>query len=282
MRSSKQLDIEKAKAHPGVHLVLTGKDFPVPFGIMPVSVDEYPLAPERVRYVGDPVAAVIAKDEQTAVEALDLIEVRYKVLPPISGPEEGLKNPEPRIHDYGEQGNIHRNQSYEFGDIEEALSEFRPGFRRPVLLRRQHAPADGAAGLARLPRPGRQAADQLQHAEPALPAPPAGARAADPGAQIRVVATPNGGGFGGKCDPGGHEFVVCKAALVLGRPVKIGLTREEVFYVHRGRHPVLMKMKTGVTKDGKLSGMHLQTLLDGGGYGSHGPASTFYTGVLRP
>ena len=103
-----------------------------------------------------------------------------------------------------------------------------------------------------------------------------------PEAKIRVVATPNGGGFGGKCDPGGHEFVVCKAALVLGRPVKIGLTREEVFYVHRGRHPVLMKMKTGVTKDGKLTGMHLQTLLDGGGYGSHGPASTFYTGVLTP
>jgi 4-hydroxybenzoyl-CoA reductase subunit alpha len=103
-----------------------------------------------------------------------------------------------------------------------------------------------------------------------------------PEAKIRVVATPNGGGFGGKCDPGGHEFVVCKAALVLGRPVKIGLTREEVFYVHRGRHPVLMRMKTGVSKDGKLSGMHLQTLLDGGGYGSHGPASTFYTGVLTP
>ena len=69
---------------------------------------------------------------------------------------------------------------------------------------------------------------------------------------------------------------------MLGRPVKIGLTREEVFYVHRGRHPVLMKMKTGVTRDGKLTGMHLQTLLDGGGYGSHGPASTFYTGVLKP
>src|SRR5204862_7872602 len=93
---------------------------------------------------------------------------------------------------------------------------------------------------------------------------------------------PNGGGFGGKCDPGGHEFVVSKAALLLGRPVKIGLTREEVFYVHRGRHPVLMKMETGVTKDGKLTGMRLQTLLDGGGYGSHGPASTFYTGVLTP
>src|SRR6185503_10183324 len=95
------IDAERARKHPGVHLVMTGHDFPVPFGIMPVSVDEYPLARERVRYVGDPVAAVVAVDEQTAVEALQLIDVRYKVLPPVSNPEEGLQRPEPRIHDYG-------------------------------------------------------------------------------------------------------------------------------------------------------------------------------------
>jgi 4-hydroxybenzoyl-CoA reductase subunit alpha len=277
-----KVDTQKAAKHPGVHLVLTGKDFPIPFGIMPVSVDEFPLAPERVRYVGDPVAAVIAKDEQTAVEAIDLIEVQYKVLPPISGPQEGLKNPEPRIHDYGEQGNIHRNQSYEFGDIEQALGGSDLVFEDLFFYEgNTHLPMEQQASLAFLDQDGklqissstqnphylhRQLARVLQYPE----------------AKIRVVATPNGGGFGGKCDPGGHEFVVCKAALVLGRPVKIGLTREEVFYVHRGRHPVLMKMKTGVSKDGKLSGMHLQTLLDGGGYGSHGPASTFYTGVLTP
>src|SRR6476620_2565183 len=109
-----KVDAEKARKHPGVHLVLTGQDFPIPFGIMPVSVDEYSLARERVRYVGDPVAAVIAVDEQTAVHALDLIEVRYEVLKPIDDPQAGLQNPEPRIHDYGERGNIHRNQSYEF------------------------------------------------------------------------------------------------------------------------------------------------------------------------
>src|SRR3990167_4723238 len=103
-----------------------------------------------------------------------------------------------------------------------------------------------------------------------------------PGAHIRVIAVPNGGGFGGKCFVHNHEFVVCKAALLLGRPVKICLTREEVFYMHRGRHPVLMKFRTGVTKDGQLTGIHLQTLVDGGGYGSWGPASTFYTGVLTP
>src|SRR5574341_1175700 len=76
-------------------------------------------------------------------------------------------------------------------------------------------------------------------------------------------------------------MVVAKAVMLLGRPVKICLNREEVFYMHRGRHPVLMKFRSGVATDGKLTGMHLQTLVDGGGYGSYGTASTFYTGALQ-
>jgi 4-hydroxybenzoyl-CoA reductase alpha subunit len=272
----------KAAKLAGVHLVLTGKDFPVPFGIMPVSVDEFPLAPERVRYVGDPVAAVIAKDEQTAVEALGLIEVKYRVLKVIEDPQAGLHNPEPRIHDYGEQGNIHRNQSYEFGDTGEALKKSDLVFEDIFFYEgNTHLPMEQQASLAFLDGEGKlQVSSSTQN--PHYLHRQLARVLQIPEARIRVVATPNGGGFGGKCDPGGHEFVVSKAALVLGRPVKIGLTREEVFYVHRGRHPVLMKMRTGVTKEGKLTGMHLQTLLDGGGYGSHGPASTFYTGVLTP
>ena len=102
-----------------------------------------------------------------------------------------------------------------------------------------------------------------------------------PAAHIRVIATPNGGGFGGKSDPFNHEVAVAKAALLLDRPIKITLTREEVFYCHRGRHPVLMKFRTGVKNDGTLTGVHLQTILDGGAYGSYGVASTFYTGALQ-
>ena len=102
-----------------------------------------------------------------------------------------------------------------------------------------------------------------------------------PAAHIRVIATPNGGGFGGKSDPFNHEIVVAKAALLLDRPVKICLNREEVFYCHRGRHPVLMRFRTGVTNDGRITGIDLQTLLDGGAYGSYGVASTFYTGALQ-
>src|SRR6187549_1039421 len=75
-----RVDASRAVAHPGVHLVLTGKDFPITYGILPVSQDEHPLAADRVRFVGDPVAAVIARDELTAFEALDFIDVEYEPL----------------------------------------------------------------------------------------------------------------------------------------------------------------------------------------------------------
>src|SRR3981081_2024872 len=104
----KEMSIEKAQKHPGVHLVLTGKDFTVTFGILPVTQDEYPLAPEHVRYVGDPIAAVVGKDEQPATGAPDLIEGGFEILKTISDPEEALQTPEPRIHAYSELGNIHR------------------------------------------------------------------------------------------------------------------------------------------------------------------------------
>ena len=275
------IDIAKAKAHPGVHLVLTGQDFPVTFGILPVSQDEYPLAPQHVRYVGDPVAAVVARDEQTAVEACDLVEVKYRPLQTISDPVEALQNPEPRIHAYSELGNIHRLQAFEFGDVDEALERADHVFEDLFFYEgNTHLPIEQHASVAAVDGEGKLtlwSSTQVPHyVHRSL------ARVLQlPASHIRVIATPNGGGFGGKCDVCNHEMVVGKAAILLGRPVKICLNREEVFYMHRGRHPVLMKFRTGVTKDGKLTGMHLQTLIDGGGYGSYGTASTFYTGALQ-
>jgi len=280
-----KIDIEKAKSHPGVHLVLTGKDFPVAFGILPVTQDEYPLAPQHVRYVGDPVAAVIAKDEQTATEALDLIEVRYKVLDTISNPEEALAKAEPRIHAYSELGNIHRLQAFEFAAgkdaVEDTLRKSDHVFEDLFFYEgNTHLPIEQHAAVASLDGEGKLtlwSSTQVPHyVHRSL------ARVLQkPATHIRVIACPNGGGFGGKCDVCNHEMVVAKAAVMLGRPVKICLNREEVFYLHRGRHPVLMKFRTGVSRQGKLTGMHLQTLVDGGGYGSYGVASTFYTGALQ-
>ena len=112
-----RIDVARALAHPGVHLVLTGRDFPVPYGILPVSQDEHALAVDRVRFVGDPVAAVIARDELTAFEALDLIDVEYEPLRIFSSLEDSLAHDEPRIHDYGDHGNVHKAVSLEFGDV---------------------------------------------------------------------------------------------------------------------------------------------------------------------
>src|SRR5258705_11758326 len=103
-----------------------------------------------------------------------------------------------------------------------------------------------------------------------------------PAAHIRVIAAPVGGGFGGKTDPFAHEIVACQLSKLTGRPVKIALTREEVFYTHRGRHPVLMWIKTGFTRHGDITGCHLRTWLDGGAYGSYGDAPPFFLGSSNP
>src|SRR5262252_9330664 len=276
-----RIDISRALAHPGVHLILTGKDFPVSYGILPVSQDEHALAVDRVRFVGDPVAAVIARDELTAFEAIDLIDVEYRPLETFASPEDSLSHRTPPIHDYGDRGNIHKIVSLGFGDVDESLAGADRVFEDTFFYQgNTHLPIEQHAAVAAKDPDGKLvlwSSTQTPHyVHRAL-----AKTLAMPAAHIRVIATPNGGGFGGKSDPFNHEMVVSKAALILDRPVKICLTREEVFYCHRGRHPVLMRFKTGVKRDGTITGMHVQTLLDGGAYGSYGVASTFYTGALQ-
>jgi 4-hydroxybenzoyl-CoA reductase subunit alpha len=277
----RSIDVSRARAMDGVHLVLTGDDFPIAYGILPVSQDEHPLCRDLVRFVGDPVAAVIARDEQTATEALDLIHVDYDVLHTFADPEDSLATPEPRIHDYGDEGNVHKKVSLQFGDVDAALAAAAHVFDDVFFFEgNTHLPIEQHATVAVKDPDGKlvvYSSTQTPHyLHRAL------AKALElPAAHIRVVATPNGGGFGGKSDPFNHEVVVARAAMQLDRPVKICLTREEVFLCHRGRHPVLMRFRTGVSSDGKITGLHLQTLLDGGAYGSYGVASTFYTGALQ-
>jgi 4-hydroxybenzoyl-CoA reductase alpha subunit len=276
-----RVDVSRALARPGVYLALTGRDFPVSYGILPVSQDEHALAIDRVRFAGDPVAAVIARDEITAFEALDLIDVEYEPLRTFSTPDDSLEHDSPRIHEYGDSGNIHKIVSLQFGDVEQAFAASDAVFEDTFFYQgNTHLPIEQHAAVAATDPDGKLvlwSSTQTPHyVHRAL------ARAlALPAAHVRVIATPNGGGFGGKSDPFNHEIVVAKAALLLDRPVKISLTREEVFYCHRGRHPVLMHFKTGVKRDGTITGMQVRTLLDGGAYGSYGVASTFYTGALQ-
>ena len=275
------IDLGRAAEVPGVLGFLTGVEMPETFGILPVSQDEHALCPDKVRFVGDPVAAVAAITEDAAHEAALRVEVDYEPLEPVASLEQALVTPEPRIHDYGEGGNIHKLVSMRFGDVDR-------GFEEADLILEDtfyyegstHLPMEQHAAVA-VPedddRVTLYSATQTPHyVHRAL------AKVLElPASRIRIVACPNGGAFGGKSDPFSHEIVAAKMALKLGRPVKITLTREEVFYCHRGRHPVLMHLRTGFTRDGAMTAQHLKTALDGGAYGSYGVASTYYTGALQ-
>jgi 4-hydroxybenzoyl-CoA reductase subunit alpha len=282
------VDTAAAARVPGVLAFLTGADFPVPFGILPVSQDEHALCPDKVRFVGDPVAAVAAVSEDAAGEAAALVRVDYEPLPTIAGIEEALATPgdEPaaRIHDYGDGPNVHKAVAMEFGDVAGGMAAADEVFEDVFFYDgNTHLPMEQHAAVA-VPedddRVTLYSSTQTPHYVHRALAKVLGL----PAARIRVVACPNGGGFGGKSDPFNHEIVAAKMALRLGRPVKVTLSREEVFYCHRGRHPVLMRVRTGVKREQgrlRLTAQQLETALDGGAYGSYGVASTYYTGALQ-
>jgi len=161
-----KVDTTGAQRLPGVVATLVGWELPIPFGILPVSQDEHALAIEKARFVGDPVAAVAAVDEETAELALRHIDVTYQVLRPIMSIEEALEEEEVRVHDYGPRGNIHKTVSLQFGDLEEGFREadhvredtffFEGNTHLPM---EQHAAVAsyGADGVAYRPRPDCQA-----------------------------------------------------------------------------------------------------------------------------
>ncbi len=275
-----RIDVSRALAHPGVVAAVTGQDMPEKMGIMPSTQDETALAVDRVRYVGEPVAAVAALDEDTAFESLSLIDVDYEPLAPIFTIEEALEREDVKIHEHARRANVFKEVHLSFGDLD-------AGFAAADHVRddwfffegNTHAPIETHACVASYEGDGRLTlwtSTQVPHylhreLEKVLKL---------PRSRIRVIATPNGGAFGGKSDPFGHEFAACLLSMRTGRPVKVTLDREEVFYAHRGRHPVKMRIKTGVKKDGEITAVHYQSFLDGGAYASYGIATTYYTGAL--
>jgi 4-hydroxybenzoyl-CoA reductase subunit alpha len=275
-----RIDVSRALALPGVLAACTGDDMPTLMGIMPSTQDETALAFDKVRYVGEPVAAVAAVDEDTAFDALSLIEVEYEPLEPILTIEEALRREDVKIHQHAKRANVFKEVHLEFGDLD-------AGFAAADHVRddwfffegNNHAPIEQHACVASFD------ADQKLTLWTSTQVPHYLHRELEkvlnvPRSRIRVIATPNGGAFGGKSDPFGHEFAACWLAMKTGRPVKITLDREEVFYAHRGRHPVKMHIRTGVKRDGEITAVHFQSFLDGGAYASYGIATTYYTGAL--
>jgi 4-hydroxybenzoyl-CoA reductase subunit alpha len=278
----RSIDASAALALPGVLAVIIGQDLPTRFGVLPNNQDESALALDYVRYVGEPVAAVAAVDEPTAERACQLISVDYEVLRPILTIEDALDPQADSIHAWTRRPNAHKTIALEFGEMEGA-------FERADVVREDtfyyegsnHAALEQHACLADYDANGNLtvwSSTQVPHyLHRAL-----GIVLNMPSSRIRVRLPAIGGGFGGKSEPFGFEFCAAELSRRTGRPVKITLTREEVFYTHRGRHPAKMWMKVGATRDGRLTGLAVKLYLDGGAFSSFGIATTYYTGALLP
>ncbi|SPF36514.1 4-hydroxybenzoyl-CoA reductase subunit alpha [Syntrophobacter sp. SbD1] len=275
----RRIDTSRAEALAGVKAVVTGQDAPVRYGILAVAEDEYPLAVDKVRFVGDEVAAVAALDEATAVRALSLIEVDYEVLPAIFDPHEALIRDDVKIHEETRKANIERKVSLSFGDVEAGFSAA-DHVREDTFFKAAatHAPIEPHSALAQY-QDGKftlWSSTQVPHLLHRTLA----KVLQMPAEQIRVIKPFLGGGFGGKGEALPLEFAACLLARKAGRPVKITHTRAEVFLTHRGRHPMHMKLKTGVKKDGSITALQFESLLDGGAYGSYGVVTLYYSGQL--
>ena len=279
------IDVSEAKKLEGVHAVITGADIPTKYGIIPWTADEYPLCTDRVRYIGDGVAAVAAVDEDQAIRALELIQVEYEELPAFLDPYEALAadGSTPYVHEpkkEGGNGNVTKQVQLEFGEVDELM------VGSDVIVEGQyffegstHTPIEPHCAIGLWDGVGKLtvwSATQVPHY---LHRELARVLELDP-ARVRVLQPLVGGAFGGKSEPFDLEFCVAKLSMLAARPVKILYTREEVFYAHRGRHPFHMKYQMGSTKEGKLTSVNAEILLDVGSYASFGLVTTYYAGQL--
>ena len=274
------IDASRAVAMPGVHAVITGKDLPEYYGIIPWTQDEQALCEEKARYVGDAIAAVAAESELIAEEALRVIRVEYEPLPAVNDIDSALAHPEWKVNEKAKEGNISKHVLLEFGDIEGGLESSDAVVEAEYWYEGStHTPIEPHCAIAHMDPTGfltlwssTQVAHYLHRDLSRV--------LGLPTQRIRVIQPVVGGAFGGKSEPFSLEFCAAKLSMITGRPVKILYTREEVFYAHRGRHPMRLRYRCGVKKDGTLTAIDARIAIDGGAYSSFGLVTTYYSGQL--
>jgi 4-hydroxybenzoyl-CoA reductase subunit alpha len=278
----KRIDTSKAEALEGVLAVLTSKDVTdTQYGVSPARYDEYIFANDKVRHVGDEVAAVAAIDERTAERALKLIEVEYEELPVLLDPFEATADAAPLIHDRYPR-NINTHVDHEFGEVE-------AGFAQAHHVREEtftgnhiyQSPLEPHASIATWDPDGTlvlytstQVPHYVQYMMAHVLHMPLG--------KIRVIRPAVGGGFGGKAETTPLDICAALLSRKLGRPVKMVYSREEMFHHGRGRHKQHMKFKLGVDRDGRITAFKSEIYLDGGAYSSFGVATAYYAGSVIP
>lgn len=269
----KKIDVGKARELAGVKAVITYQDVPANryTSTGHPHPDDTPrdmrILDNKVRYVGDAVAAVAAESAEIAARALELIAVEYEEIPAVFTAEEALLEGAPEIHDGTH--NIAGQSSYEIGDVEQgfALSDYviEDTFKTPIVT---HCPLENHVSLVCPESDGRLTVYSATHVPHILRRILGVALGISLG-KIRVIKTYVGGGFGGKQDVV-QEPLNAALALAAGRPVLLEYTREEELAVSRTRHSMTIKCKTGVTREGRILARQMQVLSNTGAYSSHG------------
>jgi len=276
----KRIDFTRCRAYPGVVEVLEGKEMPTRYGVIPWTPDEQALAVEKARFIGDEIAAVAAVDELAAEEALDLIDVEWEILPALVDPEQALGEEQIKIHEDAKKGNISKHVGLSFGDVDGGIARSAALVDETFFYEGStHTPIEPHCAIGHYESDGNLtvwSSTQIPHyVHREL------ARVLElPEARVRVIQPFIGGAFGGKSDPFSLEFVVAKLSMKTGRPVKCLFTREEVFWAHRGRHPMKMRFKVGLSQSGKIEAVDSKILIDGGAYSSFGLVTAYYAGQL--
>ena len=272
-----RIDATRAEQLPGVKAVLLPKDVPqrkyCPVFFVPTlaasMVQDMVVLSDRVRYVGQPVAAVAATSLDIAEAALDLIDVEYEELPAVFDPQAAMLEGAPRIHE-GAANNVAVHPVFEFGDLEQGFAEADHVFEGTYQTQRVHTcymeprvcvvDAD-ARGNVTIHSSTQHIFGLREKLAFVLDIPES---------RVRVMKPPYiGGGFGGKLDIGYIEPLAALLSMKSGRPVRIEQTRYEDF-ITTARHPINVHLKTGVTKDGVFTARYAKSILDTGAHATHG------------
>lgn len=267
----KHIDASRALRLAGVKAVITGQDVPRrKYGAVPFAADENILCIDKVRYVGDEVAAVAATDPETAQEALELIEVEYEPLTPVFDPVEAMQPGAPLVHD-GVENNISARYIKKYGDLEAGFAEADHIREDTFSTQKQgHAPLEPHAVIASFDPTGKLTIWACKQAPFPMRRTLAVALGLDE-SKVRFITPYIGGGFGGKAELLRLDACAALLSMKSGRPVKIVYTREESLTCTRARYPMIATLKTGVKKDGTITAQHCKVVVDGGAYNSTAP-----------
>ena len=276
----RSIDTSRAKALPGVHAVITGEDFAAPYGVIPIAQNEWPLARDKVRYRGEPVAAVAAIDEATAQAALAAIVLDIEPLPAYFSAADARAADAVRLHEK-KTGNIEREVDHVFGDVD-------AGFAAADLVREQtfhyaevaHGQIELNASVAAYePERDRLTIHSVTQVPYYLHLTIAQTLGMD-SSRIRVVKPFIGGGFGHRVEPLNFEMVTAALARAAGGAVRLELSREECFLTHRGRPETDIRLKLGMKKSGEITAVDCEIVQRGGAYGGYGLVTILYAGAL--